>query len=409
MPRIPGISSFAGKMFHTSHWDYDYTGGDTMGGLHKLADKRVAVIGTGATAVQVVPHVGKTAKHLYVFQRTPSSVDVRNNHQTDPDWVADLKPGWQRERQANFNAIVSGEAAEVDLVNDMWTDMVKYRRRDVDPTQTPEQAARENELIDMHKMHELRERVSSVVADETTAEALKAWYARLCKRPTFHDEYLPTFNRPNVTLVDTSAHHGVERITPKGVVVDGQEYEVDCIIWATGFEIASGIERRLAIKIVGENGVAIADHWAEDVATLHGNSTHGFPNYFFMGAGQSGLAANYTSVLDGQSQQIAYVIAETLARGAVKVQPSLKAQTEWVRHIRSMGAPGVAALLACTPGYYNNEGQIGEGKGRGLTDFYALGLNAFNRLLQQWRDEGSMQGLELDTADTDTPSASALA
>ena len=399
LPRLPGIDAFAGKMFHTSRWDYAYTGGDTTGGLHKLGDKRVAIIGTGATAIQVVPHVGKSAKHLYVFQRTPSSVDVRNNRPTDAHWARNLRPGWQRERQENFNAIMAGEPVEVDLVEDMWTDLVKYRRNRVATKPGDEEAALEAELADMRKMHEIRCRVDAIVKDRSTAEALKAWYPRHCKRPTFHDDYLPTFNRPNVTLVDTSEAKGVEALTSKGVVVGGVEYEVDCIIWATGYEVARGLERRLLFPITGHGGVTIADHWAKDISTLHGHSTHGFPNWFFMAGGQSGLSANYTSVLDGQSSHIAYIIRETIARGATMVQPTREAVVEWVQTIRTTAAQIVQAYQACTPGYYNNEGQIAEGKGRGLGEIYAPGLNAFNRLLAAWREEGSMQGMTFDVAD----------
>ncbi len=85
LPGIPGIEDYEGHTFHTSRWDYGYTGGNTDGGLTKLADKRVAIIGTGATAIQCVPDVGEHAKQLYVFQRTPSSVDLRGNKPTDPE------------------------------------------------------------------------------------------------------------------------------------------------------------------------------------------------------------------------------------------------------------------------------------------------------------------------------------
>jgi cyclohexanone monooxygenase len=396
LPGIPGLDTFAGKMFHTARWDYDYTGGDTTGGLDKLADKRVAIIGTGATAIQVVPHVGRSAKQLYVFQRTPSSVDLRGNRPTDPEWAASLKPGWQRERQDNFNAIVNGEAVEVDLVGDMWTDMVKYW-----PKRNPEapldpQVAMQMELADMRKMHDIRSRVDAVVTNADAAEALKPWYPRYCKRPTFHDDYLPTFNRPNVTLVDTSASRGVERITPDGVVVDGVEYPVDCIIFATGFEITTGYHRRLPIKIVGREGTSLAERWANDLSSFHGYSVHGLPNWFMLGGAQSGISANYSSVLAEQAKHLAYIVREVRARGAVAVEPTLEAESEWVQTIRSLGVLNSYALAQCTPGYYNNEGQAGEGKGRGLGEVYAPGLNAFNRLLKAWRDEGSMEGLELD-------------
>ncbi|GGC88043.1 flavin-containing monooxygenase [Chelatococcus reniformis] len=396
LPGIPGIESFSGKMFHTSRWDYGYTGGDTSGGLRKLADKRVAIIGTGATAIQVVPHVGQAAKQLYVFQRTPSSVDVRGNRPTDPEWAANLNRGWQRERQDNFNAIMNREPVAVDLVQDMWTDLIKYMPRRDAARPFDKQAASWAELADMQKMHEIRARVDTIVTDRFAAEALKPWYPRYCKRPTFHDDYLPTFNRPNVTLIDTSDTRGVERMTPRGVVVDGIEYEVDCIIFATGFEITTGAHRKLPISIVGRGGSTIAERWVPDLSTFHGHSVHGFPNWFFLGGGQNGLSANYTSVLAAQAEHLAYIVKEVRDRGAIAVQPTREAETEWVQTIRALATAAVEAYAACTPGYYNNEGQIGEGKGRALGEVYGPGLNAFNRLLKAWREDGTMKGLQLE-------------
>ena len=200
LPAIPGIENFKGHTFHTSRWDYDYTGGDTTGGLDKLGDVRVGVIGTGATAIQCVPHLGQTAKHLYVFQRTPSSVDVRGNKQTDPEWEAALKPGWQLARRDNFAQIVGGGQAEEDMVSDGWTDIIRNLATIVPTANSSdldsEETAKLMEIADFQKMNQVRARVDSVVEDPETAEALKPYYRQFCKRPTFNDDYLPTFNRP---------------------------------------------------------------------------------------------------------------------------------------------------------------------------------------------------------------------
>ncbi|MGA0195963.1 MAG: flavin-containing monooxygenase, partial [Ilumatobacteraceae bacterium] len=247
LPGIPGVESFTGHSFHTSRWDYEYTGGSSNGGLTKLADKRVGIIGTGATAVQCVPHLGEHAKQLFVFQRTPSSIDVRNNRPTDPEWAESLEPGWQQERMDNFNALVSGGFAEVDLVNDGWTDIIGNLlirlRKEASPDLSADGLARNLELADFEKMNQVRSRVDEIVTDPQVAEALKPWYRQFCKRPCFHDEYLQTFNRPNVTLVDTDGQ-GVDRITENAVVVGGVEYEVDCLIYATGFEVGTEYARR---------------------------------------------------------------------------------------------------------------------------------------------------------------------
>lgn len=405
LPGIPGLDDFEGHTFHTARWDYDYTGGDTHGGLHKLADKKIAVIGTGATAIQVVPHVGRNAEHLYVFQRTPSSVDIRGNRPTDPAWAASLHPGWQRERQDNFNSILSGQSVEVDLVNDMWTDSRRFMSIIASETGGSPESIEElmaiSELADMQKMNEVRARVDTLIEQDDIAEKLKPWYPRYCKRPTFHDDYLPTFNRPNVTLVDTSASHGVERITPTGLVANGVEYQVDCIIFATGFEITTGIKRTLPIAVHGQDGETLLDHWANGPSTFHGYAMHGFPNLFFLGSGQNGLSANYTSMLGEQARHLAYIIREVRERGALTVQPTAAAETEWVATIRAVNELSIAMLEVCTPGYYNNEGHIdlsGKG-GRGLAEIYTPGLNQFNALLEAWRSEGGLQGLELDESE----------
>jgi cyclohexanone monooxygenase len=404
LANIPGIEDFEGHSFHTSRWDYDYTGGDHAGGLHKLADKRVAIIGTGATAIQCVPHLGAHAEHLYVFQRTPSSVDLRGNKPTDQEWASTLQPGWQRQRRENFNDIVLGKPFEVDLVHDGWTEIFRtlelpIPRGSDSPGEVPEvdsdQVGLQAEIADFKKMNQVRDRVDELVADPATAEALKPWYRQFCKRPTFNDEYLPTFNRSNVTLVDTSGSRGVERITPRGVVANGIEYEVDCIIYATGFEIGTAPRRRVDFDIIGEGGQSLFDYWSEGIRTLHGHSTRGFPNWFFVGIGQNGLSVNMTSMFDDQAKHVAYIISQVQARGARAVQPTAEAEQAWVDEIRRLSAGATEFLTSCTPGYYNSEGKAEEAVGAFSAEAYAPGANAFNALLAEWRDAGALEGLEL--------------
>ncbi len=398
LPNIPGIHDFQGHSFHTSRWDYEYTGGGPSGGLVKLADKRVAVIGTGATAIQCVPHVGASAKQLYVFQRTPSSVDFRGNKPTDPAWARSLKKGWQRERQKNFNDVVTGKPFEVDLVSDAWTDIFRNLQSQFslqDGDVPPERANALGEIADFQKMNQVRARVDREVTDPKVAEALKPWYRQFCKRPTFNDEYLATFNRPNVKLVDTSECHGVERITANGVVANGIEYEVDCIIFATGFEIGSSFDRRLGFDVIGERGRSLFDHWSKGMRTFHGHSTHGFPNWFYIGATQNGISVNYSSVVEDNARNLAYIIREVIRRNGRRVQPSEAAEAEWVATIRRLAADTRAFQESCTPGYYNNEGVVLETGSFG-SDAYAPGANAFNELLEAWRARGDLAGLEVD-------------
>lgn len=410
LPGIPGIKDFTGHSFHSSRWDYDYTGGDAGGNLHKLADKRVALVGTGATGVQLVPYLGEYAGHLYVFQRTPSSVDVRNNTPTDPDWVKTLQPGWQKERQRNFHAwTFEGMAlGQPDYVCDFWTELGRNTAARVlaldDPAAlTPEQFMGIREEEDYRVMEKLRRRVEAIVDDPQTAEALKPYYRFLCKRPCSNDDYLPTFNRPNVTLVDVSESKGVEKATAAGLVAGGQEYEVDCIIYASGFEITTEISRRYAIDAIeGRDGVSLYDHWHDGFKTLHGMTSRGFPNQFFTGFTQVGISANIAANYELQGEHIAYIVAEALRRGATTVEPSQEAQDGWCATIKENLVDNSAFDAECTPGYYNNEGggagsQEGEGIRSHLGEPYGPGFYAFGDLLKDWRDKGDLDGLQLRT------------
>ena len=398
LPGIPGITEFRGHTFHTSRWDYDYTGGDTNGNLDRLGDKTVAVIGTGATAVQCVPHLGAACKQLYVFQRTPSSIDVRGNKPTDPDWADALEPGWQHERMTNFNVLVTGGDQEEDLVNDGWTDIIRNlatmaSSRGGNEELSPMERAQRVEMADFRKMNQIRARVDDIVADEATAEALKPWYRQFCKRPCFHDGYLKAFNRPNVQLVDTQGQ-GVERITERGVVVDGTEYEVDCLIYATGFEVGTAYTRRAGYDVFGTGGQTLSQKWGKGMRTLHGFQTHGFPNCFFMGVTQGGFTANFPHMLNEQSLHIAYMIGEARTSNAHCLETTKEAEDAWVETIREKAVFNQAFLEQCTPGYYNNEGQPGAGNSL-IGSQYGGGSEEFFRIIRAWRDEGSMEGIAL--------------
>ncbi|MFF2929267.1 flavin-containing monooxygenase [Streptomyces mirabilis] len=403
LPGIPGIKDFRGHTFHTARWDYAYTGGDMSGGLDKLADKRVAVIGTGASGIQVVPHLARFARHLYVFQRTPSYIDERGNVPTDPEWVKTLEPGWQKERQRNFHtaAFEAFAPGQPDLVCDGWTEVSRNLAAHLDATDgwaalaNPEKFMELREIQDYRAMQRLRDRVDTVVEDERTARALKPYYRFLCKRPCFNDAYLPTFNRPNVTLVDVSDTKGVERITENGIIAHGVEHEVDCVIFASGFEITTDLDRRLGIRpFAGRDGLSLYDHWAKGYRTLHGVMSHGFPNQFFTGFLQGGVTASTTAMFEQQARHIAYIIKETLARGASTVEPSEEAQDQWCATVRETAVDNSNFQRECTPGYYNNEGE--QQIRSHLGEPYWPGFYALEDLLQAWRDTGEMRGLVLN-------------
>ena len=397
LPGIPGIESFKGHSFHTSRWDYGYTGGDPSGApMEKLADKRVAIIGTGATSVQAVPHLAPACKQLYVIQRTPSSVDVRANAPIDPDWFSGIAtPGWQRRWLENFTANQAGGNAEEDLVQDGWTDLSRRIRARIGllPREdlTPQKMLAAYEDSDFEKMEEIRARVDSIVGDGETAQKLKAWYRQLCKRPCFHDAYLAAFNTPGTRLIDTDGQ-GVEKITEKGFVVAGVEYEVDCIIYASGFEVGTEYKRRAGFDLTGRDGLKLSQAWGEGMKSKHGLHVHGFPNAFFVQPTQgANLISNVPHNLTESGRTIAVIVRSALDQDAKQVEVTQEAQDAWVELLLS-GMGRMMGAADCTPGYYNNEGKD-PGPAARLNVGYPAGPTAYFNYLDGWRNSGEFEGL----------------
>ncbi|MFE3145747.1 flavin-containing monooxygenase [Streptomyces sp. NPDC059218] len=397
LPGIPGMEDFKGHTFHTSRWDYTYTDGTPEGGMTGLADKRVGIVGTGATGIQVIPLLAEDAAHLYVFQRTPSTVDVRANRRTTASDVGAHREGWAHERRENYLRIVSGEPEDRDLVADQWTasaglleKLLPSFRREGD-RKTFEAAY---EVADAAKMNELRARIEQTVADADTARKLQPWYRYACKRPTFSDLYYPAFNRDNVTLVDTADTHGIERITEHGVVVGGMAYELDCLIFATGFNVGTSGIHSGKLPVHGRGGVQLLHAWAQQgPRTLHGLTSNGFPNLIQMGPLQNASSVNFTHILDEQAVHAAALIAAAEAGGAL-IEPSRETENAWLA-VLAEGAPDHEWFHAeCTPGYYNREGR---GRPNGPHS-YPHGAVAFHQLLKQWRDESVGEILQARTA-----------
>ncbi|KAJ6005147.1 hypothetical protein N7451_003091 [Penicillium sp. IBT 35674x] len=414
MPDLPGINDFGGQSFHTSRWAYQYTGGSpTCPDLTQLQDKRVGIIGTGATAIQCIPELAKWAKQLVVFQRTPSAVDARNNRVTDTKWfdreVRATGRGWQRRRCANFNAHVSNQQMTQDLVDDEWTRMRTFSIIVGTPTEISDIPSyiQSVHALDIPRQERIRKRVDQVVRDPVTAEKLKPWYSGWCKRPCFHDEYLPTFNRPNVTLVDTNGK-GLDSISKAGPVVAGTEYPVDILIYSTGFFTPTGDSpaARAGAKIYGRGGISLDDQWAQGVTTLHGITTDNFPNLFFPGPNQAAASANQVYVLDELSEHIVYVLSEAMkivGNGRFLVEANRQAMEEWTKEVISRAA-AFAAMNGCTPSYLNLEGGADKArtpeqqlKGvRGV--MWGQGIASYVKRLEQWRSSGSLDGLGIQTA-----------
>ena len=389
LPGIPGIETYAGRAFHTSRWDYSYTGGSSQTLMEKLADKRVGIIGTGATAVQVVPKLAEAAKVLFVFQRTAACVGVRNNKPTDPEWFKSLKPGWQAERTRNFTQAVTGAQPAVDMIDDEWTKM-----NWVDTRKLPEndEEALELERIDFENMERVRQRIADVIKDPATAELMMPWYSQSCKRPCFHDEYLPAFNRPNVHLVDTDGK-GVNEINESGVIVNGVEYPVDLLIFASGFEVTTGYTHRLGFDPKGRNGVSLSEAWAEGPATLHGVLSNGFPNMFMISTVQGAQATNFVHSITEAAQHVAFLIEQCVKGDIATIEPETAAQENWFETLFAQ-LWGIARYNAtCTPGYLNSEGGGDMRSARAIA--WMTSVLGFAEYVENWRQQGDLAGLTL--------------
>jgi cation diffusion facilitator CzcD-associated flavoprotein CzcO len=403
LPTIAGMEDFAGHSFHTARWDYEYTGGGPDQPLTGLADKVVGLIGTGASGIQCVPPLVESAKHLYVFQRTPSAVGERGNRPTDPGFANGFEPGWQRARMDNFQGIMMGRPTEVDEVDDGWTHhyaAVHHPPRAEGMTMA--EFLRGGEELDYQIMETHRLRVEELVADPATAEVLKPYYRYLCKRPCFHDEYLPAFNNPNVTLIDCPA--GFDRVTELGPVVDGQQYEVDCIIYGTGFEAElTPLFRRAGHEIVGRGGVTLAEKWADGAASLFGMMSRGFPNMFVMPAPgqQAVVTVNYTQLAVLGAEFIGRAVGQLEQRGVEVFDVSAPTEEAWTQEIVDSYVDGSAVMSACTPSRINNEGHPEARKprdgnyGRGFGDWFG-----YRQRLEQWLESGGLEGLELKVRST---------
>ena len=424
LPAIKGINDYKGHTFHTSRWDYEYTGGSSHGDLSRLKDKKVAIIGTGATAVQCVPHLGASAEKLYVFQRTPSSIDVRNNQPTDPEWISTQEPGWHDARRKNFETLLTGGMVKEDLVSDGWTEafrllfgnlrqkapskmkmaswalsgifsskMYKQGFKSYMTNRVTEAMDLRNamQMADFQKMEMVRSRADEVVKDKETAESLKPYYNQFCKRPCFHDEYLDTFNNPNVELVDTDGK-GLEEISEKGIIFEGKEYEVDCIIFATGFEVGTEYSRRAGYQIHGTDGITVTKKWENGLATFHGMHSRGFPNSFFFGPAQSGFTATYTYSLDEQSIHLAHILKTAKDKGVTRIEASKEAEDKWIETIINKARLTADFQENCTPGYYNNEGKVNQTP---QNNTYGGGPIEFFKIMEKWRSKGTLEGLEL--------------
>ena len=396
LPGIEGIEKFKGKAFHTSRWDYSYTGGDETGKLIELKNKKVAIIGTGASAIQAITSVAEYAKHLYVVQRTPAAVEERNNHPTDRGWWERSRSrGWWEKRARNFDGFSAGEDQEEDLVADGWTkSWAKFSQAaKLDADTDLSKTASMQQLIDYEKMGAIRTRIDQIVKDKKTAEALKPYYNWFCKRPLFHDGYYECFNQENVSLIDTEGKN-LDRITETSLEFRGQSFDIDCIIYASGFEAAAPSNRSGGFSLTGKYGTTIEDYWQNGMRTLHGMFVHGFPNLGIIhGIKQAATTWNGTYILTKHTQHFVDLIKRCNQEQVLAFDVKQEAEDAWLSELKTKSTVDIEFLEDCTPGYINNEGQ-------NLNDAiyastYGPGVFEYLKVLEKWRHTDLNQDLEL--------------
>jgi cyclohexanone monooxygenase len=395
LPGIPGIEDFKGCSFHSARWNYDFTGGSSDDAMDKLHDKKVGIIGTGATSLQVVPELAKAASHLTVFQRTPTAVGIRDNGPTNVAWFKSLPPGWQKARKISFNQIANGENVDCP-VDDGWARFFRHMIAAAESIplskRTPETVATAQEVADYQLNEIVRARVDQYVRDPQVASRLKAYYRTQCKRPGFSDDFLSVFNQDNVNLVDVSS--GIDRVTARGVVVEGIEHELDCLIFCTGFELGTTWTHQAGYDVVGRHGKRLSDKWAKALRTYHGLYSHGFPNIFFMGLTQTGTTISVPHMLQEQADHIIYVIKHCVTEGMTVVEATEEAETAWQKVIGQVNEVRRPYQQACTPGYFNADGKPEDMRSAIGSGIYAPSTGFF-QMLAKCREDGDFAGLDV--------------
>lgn len=424
LPGLPGLETFERPHFHSSRWNYDVSGGSpTDWNLDKLADKTVGIIGTGASAAQLVPMLAKNAKQVYVFQRTPSSISLRENTNTsDNAEIAQVmqNPGWQRARMEEFANILQGAVIDRDCSALEGLEALTVRAlfkeaQEAGAAVQPEEIPELLQLADLRLMNRIRATINETVADPATAASLKPWYPFMCKRPAFNNDYLASFNQPNVMLVDTKGR-GVERLTATGVVAaGGREHPVDVLVYSTGFdyETDAGFERRTGIQLVGSKGRTVDEAAAASPsggpATLFGIHLREFPNLMNIGPTQAGVTANWTHTAYVAAEHIAAVVANIMhksgdspseampegeevgGRQLEVIEPTEEAVEAWGRQIEEGHEMRLQFNATCPPGYYNKQGHPEEISSR--MAYYPKGIMEWQKVMKEWREGGGMANM----------------
>jgi len=331
IPAFPGRDSFAGKTYHTGRWPHggvDFTG------------QRVAVIGTGSSAIQSIPLIAEQAAHLTVFQRTPSYSIPAHNAPLAPETVRVVKSDYagfrQRNAQQPFGANFPPNMVLALQTDATERDRVYEQRWQIGGLGFITSFA---DLLFDRNANEtaaefVRAKIRAIVRDPAVAEKLSPKQVIGCKRLCVDTGYFATFNRPNVSLVDVS-ETPIEAITPRGVRVAGVEHEVDAIVFATGYDAMTGA--LLAVDIRGSGGRTLREKWAAGPRTYLGVQTAGFPNLFVItGPGSPSVLANMVPAVEQHANWIADCLAYRRDHGIARIDPQPAAEDAWVGHVNDV-------------------------------------------------------------------------
>lgn len=379
IPDIAGLSSYKGRTYHTGDWPKD---GVDFAGL------RVGVIGTGSSAIQFIPVVAEQAKHLYVFQRTPNFSLPARNEPLQAEYEAHWKRNYPALRRKAREEMRSGTL--YDYSTRTALEVQEYERASEYEARWAKGGANfmhsfKDLLLDKRANHTaaefVRAKIRATVKDPATAEALcPTDYPIGTKRICLDTGYFETFNRDDVTLVDLR-RSPIEAITERGVRTGEAEYELDAIVFATGFDALTG--SLLAIDIKGRGGLPLRDKWAEGPRNYLGLMVHGFPNLFTItGPGSPSVLSNVVHSIEQHVDWLADCIAHLRAHGITRMEPEQAAEDRWVDHVREVAA---ATLYPSAASWYM--GANVPGKPRVFLP-YIGGTNTYRRICDEVVAEG---------------------
>ena len=335
-PKFEGLETFAGEQYMTSRWPQQEP---------TFAGKRVAVIGTGSSGIQVISEVANEAGQLYVLQRTPSYTIPLQNHAVDREQVTKIKENYSALRELQFDSfagftLVHSELAPLPSQSALEVSdeerRAEYENRWASGGLSPYYAYTDS-LLDDESNETLaefaREKIRERVNDPAIADKLCPDYQILTRRLSPETDYLEVFNQDNVELVDLN-DRPIERFTPAGIVVGGEEIAVDAVIFATGFDVMTGAMDRIDIR--GRGDKTLKGHWGEGLTSYLGMMTHGFPNLFWVNGPHSPF---YNPILlaEYQGDFICSLFSQVRAHNAQRIEANEDSERQYVQLTNDIG------------------------------------------------------------------------